>query len=225
MWAVPNLSVRQTRILEMIRQFSAEFGYPPSIREIGAAVGISSTSVVSYNLQVLERKGFLSRESFISRGLRLAASEEAGSEERQAYPVAAPLSVPLYGVIAAGEPIPVPDNDLVEADLERVAIPAEALGTAEGLYALRVRGNSMIDALVSDGDIVIMRHQQTAENGDMIAAWLREEKETTLKRYYLDRERGLVRLQPANPAMQPIYVQPRNLEIQGKAVLVIRQLD
>ena len=221
-----TLSVRQAKILKMLSDFGGEYGYPPTIRQIGAKVGISSTSVVSYNLKVLERKGYLERDADVSRGLRLVrdevdATDDAGYGEGAAFVV----SVPLYGVIAAGEPIPVPDSDLAGSELERIALTSEILGETEGVYALRVHGESMIDALINDGDVVIMRHQRTAENGDLVAAWLKDEKETTLKRYHLERDRGLVRLQPANPVMEPIYVDPGNLEIQGKVILVLRQLD
>ena len=226
MWDETTLSTRQRKILRMARDFTREFGYPPTIRQIGAKVGISSTSVVSYNLKVLERKGYLQRDPDVSRGLRLMQEETSVSEGRAYGADAAPVvSVPLYGVIAAGEPIPVPDSDLPDGELEGIILTSELLQQADRAYALRVRGDSMIDALINDGDIVIMRHQRTAQNGDLIAAWLKDEKETTLKRYHLDRDRGLVRLQPANPAMEPIYVRANNLEVQGKVILVIRQLE
>ncbi|HUV95543.1 MAG TPA: transcriptional repressor LexA [Anaerolineae bacterium] len=220
-----TLSTRQKNILRMLHDFGREFGYPPTIRQIGAEVGISSTSVVSYNLKVLERKGYLERDRDVSRGLRLVQGEVDDLVEGYRGDFGLLVSVPLYGVIAAGEPIPVPDSDFPDSEVERISITTELLKKTDRTYALRVRGDSMIDALINDGDIVIMRHQQTAENGDLVAAWLKDEKETTLKRYHLDRDRGLVRLQPANPAMEPIYVHPGNLEIQGKVVLVIRQLD
>jgi len=221
-----TLSVRQIKILQMLRDFGQKYGYPPTIRQIGAEVGISSTSVVSYNLKILERKGFLQRDRDVSRGLRLV-EEDARSFDQAGHSTIAErlISVPLYGVIAAGEPIPVPDGPSSESELERVALTTDMLRKPDQAYALRVRGDSMIDALINDGDIVIMRHQRTAENGDLVAAWLRDEKETTLKRYHWEQDRNLVRLQPANPAMEAIYVHPSNLEIQGKVILVIRQLD
>lgn len=216
----PDLSVRQNKILRMIRAFTSQSGYPPSIRQIGEAVGISSTSVVSYNLNVLQRKGHLVRDREVSRGLRLIEAEEPG----KLAPGTAPLNIPLLGTIAAGEPIPVPDSDFSATDYERIALTADIVPDADDVYALRVRGDSMIDALIRDGDIVIMRHQRVAENGDLVAAWLKDEKETTLKRIYWERNHTLVRLQPANPNMEPIYVHPGNLEIQGKVIVVIRQL-
>ena len=134
------------------------------------------------------------------------------------------MSVPLVGAIAAGEPIPIPDGDFAQIDADTLNLPSDIVPDAEGVYALEVRGTSMIDALINDGDIVIMRHQQTAENGDMVAAWLKDEKATTLKRIYWERNRSLVRLQPANPLMDPIYVHPGDLEIQGRVIGVIRRL-
>lgn len=212
-----SLSERQRAILAFIRQFTQEHGFPPTIREIGKAVGISSTSVVNYNLAKLEEMGLLARNRDISRGLKLAG-EAVRNAAREI------VRIPLLGRIAAGEPIPVPasgfatfsDEDMVE--LTRDLVPDE-----RGLYALQVRGTSMIDALVNDGDIVILRHQAHAENGEMVAVWLKDREETTLKRFYL--ENGRVRLQPANPTMGPIYADPENVEIQGKVVLVLRQLN
>lgn len=217
-----TLSTRQRRILAVIRDFTAEYGYPPTIRQIGEAVGISSTSVVSYNLTVLQRKGYLTRDRDVSRGLRLVEDQE-GDDLAERTQVTA-VAVPLLGAIAAGEPIPIPDGDFAQIDADTLNLPTDLVPDTEGVYALEVRGTSMIDALINDGDIVIMRHQETAENGDMVAAWLKDEKATTLKRVYWERERSLVRLQPANPLMDPIYVHPDDLEIQGKVIGVIRRL-
>lgn len=219
MKAAGELSKRQQRILEMIEAYMAEYGYPPTIREIGDAVGISSTSVVSYNLRVLQRKGYLERSPEVSRGLRLMREEE----EQPAVPRG--LTIPLLGTIAAGEPIPVPDSDFSPTDYEEIAVTPDIVSNPEGVYALQVKGDSMIDALIHDGDIVILRHQRTAENGDMVAAWIKDERSTTLKRFYRERGQPLVRLQPANPYMEPIYVHPANLEIHGKVIGVIRRLD
>ncbi len=217
-----SLSSRQRKILTVIREFADEYGYPPTIRQIGEAVGISSTSVVSYNLSVLQRKGYLTRDRDVSRGLRLV--EDDGAMMRTGRDEAQAMAVPLLGVIAAGEPIPIPDSDFRQVDADTVSVPADIVADPARVYALEVRGTSMIDALIDDGDIVIMRHQQIAENGDMVAAWLKDEKATTLKRIYWERDRLLVRLQPANPLMDPIYVHPADLEIQGKVIGVIRRL-
>jgi repressor LexA len=213
------LSERQKKILSFVESFIRENEYPPTIRQIGEAVGISSTSVVDYNLKVLEREGYIIRDKTVSRGLRLVERAGPGAPMRRNDII----SIPLLGRIAAGEPIPIPDSDLPPFGYETIELTRSIIGKEEGIYALQVKGNSMIDALIHDGDIVIMKHQQEAENGDLVAVWLKDEKETTLKRFYL--EGGRVRLQPANPTMEPIYVHPANVEIQGKVILVIRQLD
>jgi repressor LexA len=206
-----SLSSRQEAILGFINEFLGENGYPPTIRDIGAAVGISSTSVVNYNLNILEREGYLVRDREVSRGLRLVG-EGISSDEI--------ILLPLLGRIAAGDPIPVPGDAVPEDHLE---LARGVLRDEEGLYALEVQGESMIDALVNDGDVVIMKHQEVAENGEMVAVWLRDKEETTLKKFY--REGNRIRLQPANPTMQPIYANPTNIRIQGKVVMVIRQLE
>lgn len=203
-------SERQKRILDYISKYVDEHSYPPTIREIGNEVGISSTSVVNYHLNKLEDAGLLIREDRVSRGIRLADPVSHGM-------------VPLVGTIQAGEPIPVLEpktRDEVEdwVEIARDLLPARH----EDVYALRVKGDSMIDALINDGDIVVMRAAKTAENGEMVAAWIRDSEQTTLKRFY--RERDRIRLQPANPTMDPIYVEPDNIEIQGKVVAVIRSM-
>ena len=213
-----QLSERQQRILEFLGEYIEENGYPPSIREIGAASGISSTSVVSYNLRRLEEGGYIRRDREVSRGLRLTATTRA-----QMTPEAV-VRLPLLGRIVAGEPIPIPASDFPLMGDETIELTRDILGDPEGLYALQVEGNSMIDALVHDGDIIVMRHQQQAENGEMVAVWLKDREEVTLKRFYQE-EGGRVRLQPANPTMTPIYLNPRQVEVQGKVVMVIRQLQ
>jgi repressor LexA len=209
------LSERQRKILEFIKSFTLDNGYPPTIREIGEAVHISSTSVVNYNLNALQKEGHIMRDRTVSRGIRLAESLQ---ELRGA--VADVIQVPLLGRIAAGTPIPVPEDGFAgeTVDLTRDIVP-----TGNDIYALQVRGNSMIDAFINDGDTVIMRYQQTANDGDMVAAWLVNEEETTLKRYYHEGNR--IRLQPENSEMLPIYVAPDNLQIQGKVLAVIRQVS
>ncbi|RLC83978.1 MAG: repressor LexA [Chloroflexi bacterium] len=214
-----DLSKRQQRILEFVSDYIEENGYPPSIREIGAAAGISSTSVVSYNLRRLEERGYLSRDREVSRGLKLTSTARAQVASE------AIVRLPLLGRIVAGEPIPVPASDFPLMGDETIELTRDILGDPQGLYALQVEGNSMIDALVHDGDIVIMRHQRRVENGEMAAVWLKDREEMTLKRFYQE-EGGRVRLQPANPTVKPIYVDdPRQVEVQGKVVMVIRQLQ
>jgi len=208
------LSERQKRILDFINQFSAKRGFPPTIREIGTAVGIPSTSVVNYNLNILQREGYLMRSPEVSRGITLAEQERHGEKT---------VTVPIVGTIAAGDPIPVPNVEFSPFDYETLTLTSDLIKPQEGLYALHVKGNSMIDALVSDGDLVVMKHQQEARNGEMVAVRLKIEDETTLKHFYLENDR--VRLQPANPHMQPIYTHPGNVEVQGKVMMVIRQLN
>lgn len=213
-----RLSKRQQRMLEAIRQFIDENGYPPSIRQLGELAGISSTSVVSYNLDILQREGFIVRDADVSRGLRLVADAEKGSSRVDR------VTVPLLGVIAAGEPIPVPDSDFSQADYDTLDLTRDLVPDTDDVYALEVRGTSMVDALIDDGDIVLMRHQTNARNGDMVAAWLKDEKATTLKTLYWEQNGTVARLQPANPFMEPIYVHAKDLEIQGRVIGVIRRL-
>jgi len=208
------LSQKQVQILDFMYRFVDEKGYPPSIRDIEEGVGISSTSVVHYNLKILERQGYLRRDPEVSRGIELADT----SQRRAGI-----IQVPIIGHIAAGEPLPIPTSDtwgMVDS-VETLEVTEAITQNKEGVYALRVRGTSMIDALINDGDIVLMQHVNTADNGEMVAAWLKEEKEATLKRIY--REPDRVRLQPANAQMQPIYVDPEDVEIQGRVIAVIRK--
>ena len=211
-----DLSERQQAILDFIREFSARSKYPPTIREIGHSVGITSTSVVNYNLNILEQRGFIERDREKSRGLKLVGEAAAELLDSPTF------NVPLLGRIAAGEPIPVPDTNFKILGEETVEITRELLpADTRNVYALQVRGNSMVDAMIGDGDIVVMQHQQEAVNGEMVAVWLKDREETTLKYFFL--EKGQVRLQPANPTMGPIFADPRNVEVQGKVVLVIRK--
>jgi repressor LexA len=210
---VTELTDRQARILEYIKGFLAENGYPPTIREIGQALGISSTSVVNYNLNKLEKAGLLGRDSQVSRGLKVPGQAPALQLVR----------VPVLGTIAAGKPIPVPDAIAVNEADEMIEVARNLVGSARDVFALHVKGNSMIDAMISDGDVVVMQAAHAAENGDMVAAWIEDTEETTLKRFYL--ENGRVRLQPANPSMDPIFVDPAQVRIQGRVVAVIRNLN
>lgn len=214
-----DLSARQKRILSFIRQSFIDHGRPPTIREIGRAAGISSTSVVNYNLNILQEKGLIQRDREVSRGVRLVDREAV---VRAHAPGARVLRVPMLGRIVAGEPVPVPDSAQMDVE-ESIALTRDIVQEAGPIYALQVKGDSMIDALIHDGDIVIMKPDTEARNGDLVAAWLKAERETTLKRFYWEKG-GKVRLQPANPTMNPIYVEASNLEIQGKVIAVIRQV-
>lgn len=214
------LSERQQDIFKYIQRFTTEKGRPPTIREIGLAVNISSTSVVNYNLNILEKVGLISREKEVSRGLRLTGQNGKNAADPRF------VQVPLLGRIVAGKPIEIPEpgSTAFEADHESVTLTRDLLGgnDSENLYALHVKGDSMIDASIHDGDIVVMKHQETARNGDLVAAWIKDKQQTTLKRFF--KEKGLVKLVPANPNFKTIEVDPKNVSIQGKVVLVIRQL-
>lgn len=210
-----RLSDKQKRIIGYIDRFLSEKGYPPSIRDIQAGCKISSTSVVDYNLNILEGRGYLRRHADVSRGIKLLNKEPAAEML---------VAVPVIGVIAAGRPVPVPAPDTwdVTAAAETMNLPRELTRDKEGVYALRVKGTSMIDALINDGDIVLMQYVNAVENGEMAAVWLKEEKEATLKKVYM--ESDSVRLQPANEQMRPLYAAPENVEIQGRVIAVVRQL-
>jgi repressor LexA len=215
-----KLSDRQRRMVEFINRFTIDNGYPPSIREIGKAVDISSTSVVNYNLNRLVEEGYLDRDQNVSRGIRL--TEKVVEKVGRLTDI---IRVRKVGRIFASEPVPLPgtDSDIFGPD-EAIEISSNLLSTAEGLFALEVRGDSMIDAMVNDGDIVVMKRQPEWRNGDMVAIWLKDKEETTLKHIY--REGGKVRLQPANPQMDPIIIDnPETVDVQGKVVLVVRQLN
>lgn len=207
-----SLKPRQEAILAHIRQFIDDFGYPPTVRQIQTALGISSTSVVDYNLNILEREGHLRREPDTSRGLEVVGESLRGLRHLI-------VGVPILGRIAAGEPIEaIEDTEYV--NLTRDLVPDE------GAFALRVRGQSMIEDHIDDGDLVVVRPQSDASDGDTVVALLlggpTESGEVTLKRFYRERER--IRLQPANSTMAPIFVTPDQLRIQGKVIAVIRKV-
>jgi repressor LexA len=207
-----NLTRRQQSIMEFIEHFSADHSYPPTIREIQEGLGISSTSVVDYNLKVLEQRDLIRRNRNISRGIELVNRPET----RRGI-----INIPIIGQIAAGLPIPVPGDLAGIEHSDTIELSGDVLGANTGeLFALRVKGHSMVDALINDGDVVVLKAQQVAENGETVAVWLRNEEETTLKRFYHEGHR--VRLQPANVTMDPIFTDPENVEIQGKLVTVVR---
>jgi repressor LexA len=200
-----SLSAKQQAILTFIREFIAEHEYPPSIRDIQDGCHISSTSVVDYNLKALERLGHIRRDREVSRAIELVGRPRM-------------RSVPVVGQIAAGQPIPVPGSDTWGAQEfeEAIEVTDQMTKGKENVFALRVKGTSMIDALVNDGDLVLMEPASGWDDGDMVAVWLKDREETTLKKIY--HEGGRVRLQPANAAMDPIYVDAGNVEVQGKVL-------
>lgn len=201
-----RLTPRQRETLTWIKDFIRRHGMPPTVREIGGAFRIKSSSVFDL-LKALERKGYLRRGELGARSLILEPSpawRECGCEE-----------VPVVGRITAGRPI-----EAVEHDRGTVAVRKDLLRGHEG-YALEVEGQSMVEAGILDGDYVIVRKQETADDGDIVVALI--EDEATLKRFY--RENGGVRLEPANQAMAPIHVMSGEFRIQGKLVGVIRVMD
>ncbi len=208
-----GLSPKQQGILKFMREFIDEHDYPPSIRDIQVGCDISSTSVVDYNLKALERMGYIRRDREVSRAIELL---DRGARRSRTVPV------PIIGTIAAGQPIPVPAPDTIDYDNVFEATEDLTRGK-ENIFALKVRGTSMIDALVNDGDIVILEQTDTADDGDMVAAWLERENEATLKKFY--REGDRIRLQPANSTMKPIFTEPKNVKIQGRVLATIGRRD
>ena len=211
-----NLRPRQQQILDYIGQFLDENGIPPTVRDIQRGCSISSTSVVDYNLRLMERDGYLKRRSEVARGIELL--DETG------LPVAnGAARVQIVGSIAAGQPIPAFSSEGVDsaAEFDIVEVRPDLKKRHGTLYALSVKGTSMIDALIDDGDVVVIKPTNTARNGEMVVAWLKEEEEATLKKFF--REGDQVRLQPANSTMDPIYVPADNVEVKGRVVEVLRQ--
>jgi repressor LexA len=198
------------RILNFIRAFFHQRGYTPTVRDIARGCNISTSSVVQHHLNKLEKEGYIHRDPKVFRSIRLV--DEQSPVARQ---------VPLLGTIAAGEPLPVPTADTWTSFPEgSVQITEELVRGREGIYALRVKGNSMIDALIDDGDIVLMQRANTVDDGDMAAVWLKRQQEVTLKKVYHDG--NYIRLQPANRQMLPTYQDPDNVEIQGRVIGIIR---
>jgi repressor LexA len=210
-----TLSARQQKILNFIRSFLEKQAFPPTVRDIVRGCAISSTSVADYNLAILEREGYLKRHRDVSRGIELLG-ETAVKANRSA--------IPLIGTIAAGHPIPVPAVESWNAasSAETIEVPTQLLRGKENVFALKIKGMSMVDALINDGDIVLMQAASTVENGQMAAVWLKNEKRATLKKVFISPDR--IRLQPANSQMKPIYADPDDCEIQGRVIAVIRQL-
>ena len=206
-----NLRRRQQEILDFIAEFLDSNGYPPSVRDIQTGCNISSTSVVDYNLRALSRMGYLKRSKDVSRGIELIGYKTKKN------------SIPVLGSIAAGSPLPVFPQDLRDVDEESIDIDVDTWNQDGQVFALHVKGDSMIDAFIRDGDYVVLKAQEVAESGQMVAAWLVDEGETTLKRFFPEGDK--VRLQPENTAMHPIYVDASNVQIKGRVVGVLRKYD
>ena len=197
------LTKRQREILDYLQEFIQQHGYAPSLEEIGHRFSLSSLATVHKHLTNLEEKGFIRRSWNRSRSVELLSSRVGHRA----------IELPLLGFVAAGSPIEaVPSN-------ETIAVPDDLVGRRE-TYVLRVRGDSMIDEQIRDGDFVVVEDRKTAENGEMVIA-LVGGSDVTLKKFY--RENGRVRLQPANPTMQPIMVDASNVQVQGVVVGVMRK--
>jgi repressor LexA len=227
-----GLSERHRKIMDFLDRFQEQSGYSPSIRQIGDSIGVKSTSLIDYYLNQLQQMGFIDRDEHVSRSIRILKTPSVAQRVTEVVrsasnALADMLRVPVVGRIVASAPIPVPASDLNYFDSESgVDIARSLLPSKEkvsDLFALEVSGDSMIDAMINDGDLVIMKKAQEARNGEMVAVWLDDNDETTLKYFY--RENNRVRLQPANPTMGPIYIDnPKSLRIMGKVVMVIRQV-
>ncbi len=202
-------SVTREHILAFLRTYKEKNGYAPTLREIAEGCAVKSLSVVQFHLDRLELAGVIKRDKEKSRSITL------GTESREYE------RIPILGTIAAGHPVSVPDADTRSTAGEWIEVPLLITRGKKDVYALHVRGNSMVDALIADGDIVVMQEAQDIRNGDVVACWLREQQEVTLKKIYFERDG--VRLQPCNPYMAPIYERAENIEVQGKLMGVIRR--
>ena len=215
-----DLSAKQQAIIEFIERYIEEHDQSPTVREIQSGVApilgqaISSTSVVDYNLDQLQTKGKIIRNKSQSRGIKLVGPRRSSRS----------IAIPMYGQIAAGQPIESIGAGLAVEELDTFDVPPTFLPPrSKNVYAMTVKGHSMIDALIDDGDIVLVERQETAEPGQIVAVWLEQEQTTTLKKWYPEPSQNRVRLQPANSTMQPIFTPLANAKVMGRLVGVIRQ--
>jgi repressor LexA len=232
-----GLGDRHRRIMEFLTNFQEERGYSPSIREIGKHISVDSTSLVDYYLEQLCQENYIERDKRVSRSIRVlrptrqtesAVARAAHAVREVAQRAGEVFTIPVLGRIGASLPVPMPPAEGSYFDPESTVEIARSLLPAKEkvseLFALEVDGLSMIDAMVNDGDIVIMKKTQNANNGEMVAVWLQDTDETTLK--YFFKEGSHVRLQPANPTMSPIIIEnPERLQIQGKVIMIVRCVD
>ncbi|MFC2036139.1 transcriptional repressor LexA [Chloroflexota bacterium] len=206
-----RLSNIQKQIIDFIEKFIKKYDYSPSVRDVARGCSIASSTVTQYHLNILEREGYISRGRKVSRSISLLKRQSDFA------------TVPLLGTISAGVPIPVPNDDTwVQIADENLIISKEITEGLDNIYALKVKGTSMIDALIDDGDIILVQQTHIAEDGDMVAVWLNDRQEVTLKKIY--RKDGKICLQPANKLMETLYCKPDDVEIQSKVVGVIRKL-
>ena len=211
-----KLSTKQEAIVEFIKGFLEDHHFPPTVRDIQAGCEISSTSVVDYNLRILQREGYIRRRSEVSRGIELL-KDSSGREARPDNVVA----VPVFGSIAAGEPLHIPGAATRSDADEIVDLPSFLTRGNPEVFAVRVKGESMIDALVADGDLVVLEPAADARNGDMVAAEINGD-EVTLKHFFI--QNGTVTLQPANAQVDPIVVPADKVQVKGKVVGVVRSM-
>lgn len=202
------LPPRQKRVLEEIVKFIQEFGYPPSIHQLCKRCGVSSTSTIHYHVSALKKKGFIHWNPSEKRAISVRSDliDSPGGNRGQ---------LPMLGTIAAGHPLQTLQDAVESIHLAEDLCPP-------GCYALRVRGFSMVDDHIVDGDIIVVNPRSIFQDGDVVVA-LVENQSATLKRIY--REKDRIRLQPANATMEPIYVSPAEVQVQGKVEAIIRRLD
>ena len=200
-----NLTPKQLHLLDFVKTFINEHRYAPTLEEMAGHFNISTVTVFEH-MRALERKGAIRRQKHKARSIEIIPQDASLSEPQP--------RLPLMGFIAAGQPV-----EALESD-EAIDF-ADLMRTDKQHFVLQVRGTSMIDEQIQDGDYVIAEQRDWAENGETVVA-LVDEYETTLKKYY--REKGRIRLQPANSQMDPIYAEPDNVEVQGKVIAVIRQM-
>jgi len=198
------LTKRQRQILDYLNGYSAEHGYAPSFEEIAEHFNYNSLATVHEHLSNLERKGYIKRSYNESRAIEILPSDVTPRS----------VELPLLGAVAAGFPI---EEAMVQ---ETVAVPQDFVRRSGNHYVLRVRGQSMIEDQIADGDLVVVHDRQTADNGEMVIAMIDES--ATVKRYYRERD-GRIRLQPSNENMAPIYVQENQMRVQGIVVGVLRR--
>jgi len=206
-----ELTTKQNKIFNFLKDFILEKDYPPSIRDIQNNCAISSTSVVDYNLKKLEEKGLIRRDKDISRGIELLGENNMRSRT---------IRVPLLGKIAAGEPINLPTEGTTDNYSNAIELSLDQVGTKKDLFALQIKGNSMIDALIQDGDIIVLERTNQFDNGDMVAVWINSDNSTTFKRIY--KSENKIKLEPMNKKMKPFYIDPESFQVQGRFVTSIR---
>jgi len=206
---MPRTTNTRENILDFIKTFRQTKGYSPSVREVARNCGVKSPSVVQYHLNHLKKDGLITKDKDRSRSVGIVGEAEDVAR------------IPLLGVIAAGQPIWVPPVDRWSAEAEKmIEVPRSITRRKKDIYALLVRGNSMVDAMIGDGDTVIMEKADDIKNGDVVACWLEKEQEVTLKKIYFEAEK--LRLQPCNPYMLPMYHAKENVQVQGRLVAVLR---